>query len=99
MLGAKNLNVSCLLYEQSIGLLESLVPEEDHVFVKILDDTLATLIHTVNDLDDIVMIDSVSLGINRLLLRLEVSLIESLAHLVSSNVAYSAFFVNYSNQI
>jgi hypothetical protein len=64
VLGAKDLNVSRLLNEQTIGLLESLVPEEDHVFVQILDYTLATLIYTIDDLDDIVVIDGVSLSID-----------------------------------
>ena len=53
VLGAKNLDVSCLLNEKSISLLESFVPEKDNVFVKILDNTLATLVDTIYDLDDI----------------------------------------------
>jgi hypothetical protein len=64
VLGAKDLDVSCLLNEQPIGLLESLVPQKDHVFVQILDHTLPTLIHTIDDLHHIVVIDGVSLGIN-----------------------------------
>jgi hypothetical protein len=99
VLGAKNLDVSCLLNEKSISLLESFVPEKDDVFVKILDNTLATLVDTIYDLYDIVIIDGVSLGINRLLLCLEVSLIKSLADLVSSDIAHSTFFIDQSNQI
>lgn len=94
VLGAKDLNVSSFLHKQTIGLLECLVPEEHYILVDVLDHTLATLVHTVDDLDYIVMVDGVSLGVDRLLLYLQVSHVEALAHLISSNSAHGTFLID-----
>jgi len=67
--------------------------------VDVLNNTFATLINSRYYLHNIVVIDSIPLGINSLLLDSKVSLVELLTDLVSSNVADCTFLVNQSNQV
>jgi hypothetical protein len=91
---AQNLNVSCLLHEDSIGMLKCFVPQENNILVNVLDDSLASLAHTGDHLHDIVVINCISFCINCLLLYPKVSLIKLFTDLIASDIANSSFLID-----
>ena len=99
MLITQDLNVSGLLNKYAIGLLECLIPKEDNALLNVLDYTLSSLVGTRDDSDYIIGINCVVSGIHRRLPLLDISRIETLAYLHTSNVGDLALFIDYSDSV
>jgi hypothetical protein len=94
VLVTEDLNVADLFYENTVCLMESAVPKEDHLLLDELDHSLSPLVHTRNHSDYIAGIDGVVLGVNGRLTILKFVSLEFLAELRSSNVHNFAFLVD-----
>jgi hypothetical protein len=91
---AKDFNVPCLFNENAISHLEGLIPEKNNTLLDVLNDTFSALIRSRHDSHYVVGINSVVSGVHSRLTLLEISRIESLGNLHTSDAEDLTFIID-----